>query len=442
MKRYMVLMLLPFLVTGCDKLEEMGIAKSKKEIPVKGKRETVLLTDDVAILKPDKDAGPVVLPAAEQIKEWHQAGHNASHAMPHAQAAAELNLLWESKLGIKSASNQRLLCEPIVAENLIIFYTPDSYVRAYDVDTGKFNWAIFIKPEKKQDAILGGGVAYNDGKLFVTTPFAELFALDIKAGKPLWMAKTNSPLRSAPTVAGGRVYVVSLNNEMHAYAEDTGQLLWTHAGLSESAGLLGGCTPSVHQNVVVAPYSSGEVFALQAENGLQLWTDSLASAHRTDSFAGMPHIRAKPVIKDGIAYVVSQAGRSSAYDLRTGDVLWQHEFGGAQTPMVVGDSLFMLTNENQIVCLDAKKGLIRWAKELPTWQDEAKNKGRIVWNGPVLAGSRLYLVASYGTLLALDATTGEKTAEHRIPGKYLLAPVVADGVVYVINEAGTFSAFK
>jgi outer membrane protein assembly factor BamB len=442
MKRYMILVLLPIALAGCDKLEQMGIAKSNKQVLLKGERETVLLTDETSAPVANDKAGAVVLPASFSVKDWPQAGYNSSHNLPHVESAIELKPAWETRLTSKATLQKRLLCEPIIADGLLFLYTPDSYLTAYDVEKGEFQWTIFIKPEKVQDAILGGGAAYSNGKLFISTPFAELFSVDAKTGTPDWSVKTNSPLRSAPTIADGRVYVVALNNELSVFDEATGKLLWTHKGVTESSGLLGGSTPSVHQSIVIAPYSSGEVHALQADNGYPLWSHSLASAHRTDSFAGMPHIRAKPVIQDGVTYVVSQAGRSAALDMRTGAVIWQHEFGGSQTPLIAGDSLFIMTSENQLMCLEKTKGLIRWTKPLPKWTDEAKNKGRIVWNGPILVGSKLFLTASYGSLIAIDATTGEKAYEYKVPGEVVIPPIAANGTVYVVTEKGSLIAFR
>jgi outer membrane protein assembly factor BamB len=443
MKSRIILCLLPLVLTGCDKLEEWGIAKSDKKVMTGGgERETVLLNDVTTAPTASKVAGAVVIPAAENVKDWPQAGQNSTHAIPHVHAAHHVKPLWEISLGAQSSSNDRLLCEPIIADGHLIIYTPDSVVTAYDAHSGAHKWSSRIKPEDDQGANLGGGVAYSNGKIFVTTPYAELFAIDAKGGKQLWSAKTNSPLRGAPSVTDGRVFVVSLSNELHAYDEQTGKQLWSHAGAMESAGMLGGSTPSIHQSVVIAPYSSGEVFALQAENGYPLWTENLSSAHRTDSIAGMPHIRAKPVIKEGVAYVVSQAGRSAAFDLRSGDIRWKHEFGGSQTPLVAGDSIFIMTNDNQLICLEKSKGLIRWIKPLQTWQDESKNKGRIVWNGPILAGSHLFVTGSHGTLLALKATDGSKAYEHQVSGNVVIPPIAANGIVYVVTESGSLIAFK
>lgn len=442
MKRYMVVLFLPLVLSACDKLEQLGIVKSDKKVLTKGERVSVLMTDEAGTPKVSEKAGKVVLTTAQTVVDWPQAGQNSSHAAPHMASASELKPFWETGLGTKSSSRQRLLCEPIIAEGMLFIYTPDSYVSAYDVETGKQQWTIFIQPEKIQDAILGGGAAYNNGKLYISTPFAELFAIDVKSGKPIWSAKTNSPLRSAPTVAGGRVFVVSLNNELTAYDEATGNVLWSHTGVMENAGILGGCTPSVHEGVVVVPYSSGEVFALQVENGYPLWTENLSSAHRTDSFAGMPHIRARPVIKDGVAYVVSQAGRTAAFDVRTGQMLWQTEFGGSQTPVVDGNSVFMITNDNHVVCMDKSTGLVRWVKTLQIWKDEKKNKDRIVWNGPILVGAHLMITGSAGTLLALKAQDGEQAYEYKVPGPVVVPPIAANGSVYVVTEKGSLVAFR
>lgn len=442
MKRGILLLLLPALIGGCSKLEQMGLIKGENKVMPAGERESVLLTEETTAPAAAKDVGPVVLPKAEVVKQWHQAGQNAAHAVPHVQLAMDISPVWEAQLSASSNRNQRLLCEPIVADGLVMLYTPDSYVTAYDASTGSHKWSFQIQPEESAEANLGGGLAYNDGKLFVTTPFAELFAIEMKSGKPLWSAKTNSPLRSAPTVSDGRVYVVSLENELTVYDENTGKLLWKHEGVSESSGLLGGCTPSVHNGVVIVPYSSGEVYAIQADNGYPLWTETVSSAYRTDSIAGMPHIRAKPVIKDGVAYVVSQAGRCAAFDVRAGEMIWNRDFGGAETPVVAGDSLFMVTNDNFVICLDKSTGKIRWTKALHKWTDESQNKGRIVWNGPVLAGSRLFLTGSHGTLLALDAKDGSKAYEHAVSGSVVIPPIAVDGTVYVVTESGSLVALR
>lgn len=440
MNRFIIL-LLPLALIGCAKLQEMGLVKSDKK-SLEGEREAVSIVPGTTTSLTATTTEPVELPPAEEVKDWPQAGQNPTHALPHVAVASKVNQVWKTSLGTKSNSRQRLLCEPIIADGTLFIYTPDSFVSAYNTETGKMKWTFFLKPEKKQDALLGGGAAYDNGKLFVSTPFAELFALDIGSGKPLWSVKTSGPLRSAPTIADGRVYVVTINNELTAYDENTGELLWNHAGIMEYAGLLGGSTPSVAQGIVIAPYSSGEVFALRAENGYPVWSESLASYHRTDSFAGMAHIRGRPVIKDNTVYITSNANRTAAFDLRTGEVIWHKDFGGSQTPLVVGNYVYLMTSENQLVCLTRDKGQIRWSKALHMWENEEKLKGRIVWYGPILAGSKLMLTGSHGYLYAITADEGELAYKHKINSNIAVPPIAANGTIYVVTDAGSLIAFR
>src|SRR3546814_14206991 len=62
--------------------------------------------------------------------------------------------------------------------------------------------------------------------------------------------KMPGPRRAAPTVAGGRVFVVSIDNQLTALNAETGEKLWSHTGFSEPAGLLGGASPAVEGDIV------------------------------------------------------------------------------------------------------------------------------------------------------------------------------------------------
>ena len=81
----------------------------------------------------------------------------------------------------------------------------------------------------------------------------------------------------------------SPDHKLLAYAVDDGRRLWSNAGVEEAAGLLGGSTPAVLGNVVVAAYTSGELLAFDVVNGNSLWTDSLAGrARRSNAFVNPP----------------------------------------------------------------------------------------------------------------------------------------------------------
>src|SRR3546814_18359741 len=78
-------------------------------------------------------------------------------------------------------------------------------------------------------------------------------------------------MRGAPVVSDGRVFVITLDNQMLVLNTETGERLWNHVGVQETAGLLGSASPAVARNTVVVPYSSGEVLALLTDDGRTVW---------------------------------------------------------------------------------------------------------------------------------------------------------------------------
>jgi len=266
-------------------------------------------------------------------------------------------------------------------------------------------------------------------------------SLDAGNGHVLWRQSLSGPMRGAPTVRAGRVFVITVDNQTHALAAEDGAVLWSHQGISEAASLLGGTSPAVDGNVVVVPYSSGELFALRVDNGSVLWQEQLTTVRRTDGAASLTDIRARPIIDRGRVYAIGHADLLVAIDLRTGRRLWDREIGGIQSPWVGGDYLFLVNNNNEAVALDAKTGKVLWVTQLQMWDDEEDRTGRIIWTGPILASDRLILASSHGKLLSLSPYDGAVLGTEKSDG-VSIAPSVAQGVVYFLTDDADLVAYR
>jgi outer membrane protein assembly factor BamB len=249
-------------------------------------------------------------------------------------------------------------------------------------------------------------------------------------------------MRAAPAAVDGRVFVVTLDNQTVALAAEDGQRLWSHSGIQETTGLVGGASPAVAGSTVIAPYSSGEIVGLLAENGRVLWSDSLSSVTRVDPLGDLAHIRGTPVIDRGMVFAISHSGRMVAIDLRQGLRAWEAEVGGVEMPWIGGDFLFVLTNDAQVVCLTRRDGRIRWVRPLERYEDPDDQEDLIHWAGPVLAGDRLIVAGSNGEALSISPYTGEVLGRIDLPGAPAVAPVVAGNSLYFLTEGGTLVAMR
>jgi outer membrane protein assembly factor BamB len=414
---------------------------SKKQ-PLPGERISVLSLDRQLEPDPAVVKVPISLPKPVVNRDWPQPGGYPNHAMQHLALPSTLSQAWKASVGEGSSRYTQVLAQPIVVDGRVYAMDGGSQVSAFDATNGNLVWQADVKPSDDHGNGFGGGIAFWKGRLFVSTGYARVVALDPKNGKVIWKAGAGAPVRSGPTVADGRVYTVTVENELVALAADDGRRLWTHNGIPETAGLVGSASPAVEGEVVVVGYSSGEIFALTVENGRPLWSDSLASARAVDAVSALADIRGRPVIDRGRVFAVSHSGRMAAIDLRSGDRVWEQEIGSAHGVWVAGDYVYLLSNDNELLCLTRDGGKVRWLRQLPSYEDEKKKEDPISWTGPILGGDRLIVLSSDGWALSVSPYSGEPLGREEMPGNAFVDPVIANNTLYILTDNGELSAYR
>ncbi len=427
-------------LSGCSFADWLGRPEEDKPLP--GQRISILALDRGLTPDPAISALPVRLPAPYLNASWTQAGGTPAHSMYHLQLPDVLEIRWRSNAGRGSSDDRRVLAQPVAVDGRVYTLDSGSTVTAFDSADGRSLWRKELKLKGEKGRYFGGGVAYDDGRLFVSTGFAMVYALSAETGDIIWQQRVGGPMRAAPTVSGGRVFVTTIDNRTFALAAEDGRRVWDHTGIQEVAGLLGAASPAVAGSVVVVPYSSGELYGLLAENGRVLWSDNLTAVNRFDPLANIAHIRAMPVIDRGLVLAVGHAGRMVAIDARRGARAWDVEIGGVQMPWAAGEFIYLLTNDSQVLCLTRRDGRVRWARALPRFEDPKDQDGPINWYGPVLAGDRLILAASNGEAVSVSPYTGAMLGHMKLPGKPAVSPVVADGTLYFLTRDAELIAVR
>lgn len=427
-------------LAGCDTVS--GWFGGGGDPPLPGKRVAVMAGEKRVEVDSGAAGKPVQIGAPTTNPAWPQAGGSPDHAMGHLALSAQPQAAWSVDIGAGSSSSRPLLGTPVIADGLLAAIDAEGSVSLYDAATGARRWSTSVRPEKERGDAPGGGVAMDGGRVYVGTGYAEVLALNAADGSVVWRKKVSGPVRGAPTAADGRIYALTLDNQVAALSAADGNLLWTHSGIIESAGLLGGNSVAAGSGIVVAPYSSGELYGLRAENGRPIWQESLAAMRTLGSMGVLSDIRGLPVIDRGVIFAVGNAGRIVAVDERTGSRLWERDIGGAQTPWPAGDAVFLVTADAQAVALDRLTGMVRWVVDLQRYRKPQDRVDPVAWAGPLLAGGRLWLTNSLGRLTALSPDDGKEIASLSLPTATYLPPVAAGGVMYVLSDNGVLTAFR
>ena len=436
--------------------------KSATTSTLRGDRISVMPNEESITPDPALQSVAVQLPAPYRNTEWTQPGGYANNGAYHLEASGPLRQIWEQDTGKGSDSDSRLTAPPVVAAGRIYVLDAEARVLVYNEADGRPLWSVRLAPVNEDSFLhtwtlgmfgqdksidpskgFGGGVAYDDGKLYVTTGFGDIFALNPANGAQVWKSHVEAPIVNAPVANGGRLFVSSVDNHFFALAQSDGRILWDHHGITESAGILVATSAAVAGDTVIAPYSSGELYALKVQTGQQEWDELLTSSGNKTAISELDDIAGRPVIDRDVVYAISHSGNMVAKRLSTGERLWVRDIGGTQTPWAAGDWVYVLTIEGQVLCLSRKDGHVRWMHQLQNLEDMTdKTSDPIVWAGPVLVSNRLVMVSSDGFAVSLSPYTGQLLGRMEIPDGAYIAPVVANDTLYIYTNDAELVALR
>ena len=385
-------------------------------------------------------ARPLALPAPQVNADWSHRNGAANGRFAHLAFGAEPREIWSVDIGAGSGRRTRLVSAPIVAGGLVFALDAAAQLSAFTTQ-GELAWRRSVAREgQRADSGPGGGLAVWNGVLFVTTGFGEVLALDPATGGEIWRVTLDAPVRAAPTVDQGRVFVVARNDTAYALSAETGATLWRIQGTG-GAGVFGGASPAASGTLVVVPFASGEVLGVLARNGLQVWGTAVTGGRRELVRNRISDITGDPVIDGATVYASNQSGRSISLDRETGERHWTISEGAFGPAWPVGGSVFLLSDRGALVRVDAASGALVWSTQLQEYVNE-KRREAIAHHGPILAGGRLWVASADGLLRSFSPSTGEPLSTVDLPGGAAAPPALARGVMYVVTRDGRLHAFQ
>ena len=427
------------LMSGCAIL---GGDDDKKATPTLGDRTSILGAESGAEVDPALAGISVIIPAPRANADWAQPGGNASKSMGHLALGSASSRVWTADIS-GTTKRARLAAAPVVADGRLYVIDTDAVVHAFDAKTGAKVWSMQIEVQDDgRPSRFGGGVSVDGTKLYATTGVGDVVALNAADGSQIWKVRPAGPMRGAPTLSNGNVYVMTQDNQIYALSQADGSVQWNEAGTVGLAGIFGVAAPSAAQGTVIAGYSSGELTAYRYENGRNLWSDALARTSISTSVATLSDIDADPVIDRGRVFALGKGGRMAAYELVTGQRLWELNIAGISTPVVSGEWVFVLTDDAKLLCIARPTGKVRWISQLAAFENQKKKKDPISWTGPVLAGNRLIAASTEGEVVSISLEEGNSTTLVNLKESVSLPPIVADGMLYILDNSGRISAFR
>ncbi|MFQ6035284.1 MAG: PQQ-binding-like beta-propeller repeat protein [Sedimentisphaerales bacterium] len=215
-------------------------------------------------------------------------------------------------------------------------------------------------------------VVADDNVYFGSSVTSKVYSIDTASGEIRWTFFAEGPVRFAPTVYEGHVYVGSDDGCVYCLDAENGKLIWKYrAGPSDEKVVGNGRIISlwpvrtsvlVDDGVVyfgagVFPYEGIYICALNADDGSVIWrNDTIGDrAHELDYGGISPH--GYLVASKDILYVPSGRAMPAAFDRRTGKFLFFCSAGGKY-----GGTWTLLDGQTLIAGVDTSAQAGRYAK--------------------------------------------------------------------------------
>lgn len=435
----------------------LALSGCAREVPLPGERLEIRSPEAMAIVGAEGSAVegltpatatrrdvPFAMPAQVNHAAWTHRGGSPTHRLSHPALGLGLTQVWSARIGAGESRKAKITADPVVADGRIFAMDAESTVSAFSTGGGTL-WSRNLTPasERTRDAS-GGGLAISGGRLFVTTGFGQMMALDPATGQTIWTQGFDAPVSGAPTVSGDLVYVSSRDNRAFAVRASNGRLLWELPVAPTDSVTVNGAGPAVTNRVAVFPFGSAELVAALRQGGIRVWSASLAGQRRGKAYAGVNDISSDPVVLGDTLYAGSPSGRIAALDINSGERIWTATEGAMSPVVVEGGSVFAVTDIQQLVRIDAGSGEVIWATDLPGFKNERPRRYQAVFAhyGPVLAGGRLIVASDDGNLRSFDPRTGALLSAVPVPGGATTNPVVVNRTLYVVTTNGQLLAFR
>jgi outer membrane protein assembly factor BamB len=389
-------------------------------------------------------AQPISLPAPTRLGDWPSRGYNTVNRLPHATLSANPTEVWVADIGAGNTRRNVIAADPVVAGGLVYTIDSDAQLQATSLSTGAPAWVTSLVPDFDRGGnASGGGLAVAGDRLFATTPYGELVALNASTGAMIWRQRLGTML-GAPTVSGGIVYVVGRNSDAWAIDADDGRQRWRIPSTDTPSVLVGGPAPAIADGRVIFPFPSGEIVAAMPNTGVTLWNSFVAGGRLGTAYATINDITSDPVVVGGTIYAGNQSGRVVAMDARTGTRQWTAREGAYSPVLVAGGALFFVSDRNELIRLDADSGERVWGTELPLYEANRERRRKAVFThyGPILAGGRLVVASGDGQIRMFSPESGALVGTLPLRSGAASHPIAVGDTLLVVSVDGRLHAYR
>ena len=386
------------------------------------------------------DISEIDLGIAKEIFYWSKDFQNPKNNIGHVNT----NVSFTKKQKVISGKSKPLnLIQPVFFENNLCYLINDGFIECLNTESDKSSFKTNIKEEgTSKYEFIRGGISYFDKKLIFVDGYGQVIAINTDSGDIIWKKSLPFPILSAPLIYRGLIYFISADNRLFAVDFDTGDTLWSFQTIVESKKSIYTASAVAFENIILAPFSNGELIAFKYDDGRPLWSDITSKVSLLSNF-DIKDISANPVIASNNIYTLNTNGKFLSINLINGTRNWVADISGKNTPIISGNQIYLVSDDSKLICLNKMTGEIYWITQLEKHKKGENYKNLNLWLGPYALNNDLYLISYFGELLKINPKDGKilDSKNLGITG-IMVEPMILSDEIYIMDIDSNVYKFK
>ena len=345
--------------------------------------------------------------------------------LPKLVQATSLTEVFSHK--VSASSEQDPLRLRLDVDNGVVFaMNPKGEVAAY-----KGKQRLWETKVTKQE--LTSGVEAADGLVVVASRKGQVFALDQQTGEQKWTAQLSGAVISPALIQTGRVILVANDGSVFALDEATGQQAWTYKMANAAFSLRGQASPvSLDPRTIAVASSNGYLYAIDSLTGAPRMQRRVAVSDGRSDIQRLVDIDAEPVVVGQYVVTNSFQGQVTVLDLAAQRVAWSVDASSINRPEVAENKVFVAQRDGKLKAFDLATGQELWENE------QLLNRNL---SNPVLLGQQLVVGDLDGVLHLIDPNTGTLVGRAKTSGEVRTLRVL-DNQLFVATRKGELSIWQ
>ncbi len=340
----------------------------------------------------------------------------------------DVEVLWTESVGVGS-DEQFLNLVLAVSYGKVLAADREGLVQARNLETGDLIW------ETETNYNFSAGPGVGDDIAILATSKAEVIALNLETGKEKWVTSVSSEVLAIPVVANHIVIIRTTDGKVVALSAENGSQLWVFERSVPALSIRGTGSPIVVEENVIAGYANGKLLALRLIDGKNIWETSVAIPSGRSEVERLVDLDVDPIETDGVVFISSYQGGSTAILEIDGDVLWRNEDVSSYSGLSYDwRYLYVSDTESHVWQLDQRNGNSLWK------QDELQNRSL---TAPIAYDEYVVVGDVEGYIHWLAVSDGRQLGRIKVSDSAIgTRPVVIDNTVYIYSKDGTLAALK